>query len=47
MRRWLYIAAFITGGLLMVGIAYLLLRSSGLLYELTPNSDNKWIEYDT
>lgn len=41
-----YILAFIGGGFLVMALAYLLLRASGIIYKLTPDSDSKWIEYE-
>ena len=42
--KWFYLLAFIGGGLLIVAVAYLLLRASGVWYKLTPDSSEKWIE---
>lgn len=44
--NWFWILAFVGGGLLVVALVYLLLRSSGMLYKLMP-SDNKWVEYES
>ena len=45
--KWFCILAFAGGGLLVVAVLYLLLRSSGYIYKLTPDNDDKWVEYDT
>jgi len=44
--KWFWVILFIAGGLLFSAIVYLLLRSSGILYKLIPDDDDKWVEYD-
>jgi len=45
--KWVWIALFISGGLLIVALGYVLLRASGVLYKVIPNHDEKWVEYDS
>ena len=43
--KWYYWMAFILGGLAAIAIVYIVLRSTGVLYKLTPRG-NKWVEYE-
>ncbi len=43
--KWYYWLAFILGGLAVVAIVYLVLRSTGALYKIAPRK-NKWVEYE-
>ncbi len=43
--KWYYWVAFVLGGLAAIAIVYIVLRSTGALYKLTPGK-NKFVEYD-
>ena len=45
--NWFYILAIIVGSLFLISFVYILLRASGIMYRLTPDSDSKWIDYDS
>ncbi len=42
--KWYYLLAFVLGGFAVLGALYLVLRTTGLIYRLTPNS-RKWVDY--
>ena len=44
--KWFYLLAFIGGGLIVVALAYLLLRASGMWDRLTPDNGDKWIPHE-
>jgi len=43
--KWYYLLAFAMGGLMILAVAYLLLRASGIIYKLS-SEKNKWVEYE-
>jgi len=43
--KWYYWVAFILGGLAVVAIVYLVLRSTGAIDKITPRR-TKWVEYE-
>ncbi len=43
--KWYYWVAFILGGLAVVAIVYIVLRSTGAIYRLSPRKE-KWVDYE-
>ncbi len=43
--KWYYLIAFFLGGFVVIATLYLIMRTTGLLYRLTPNG-RKWVDYE-